>query len=152
MRKDDAADPNTVAKMYMLLVRHSGRIMAEIRVLKQMEKALCRPFMFGGVMYDSDFMHKQMKRRRLQILSVFPALVKANEMKLFLLADGELGDARQLSRDELELKEDEFMYSDSSDEDEEAYQGEEFESLNRLNDSSMSKMQTSLEINRRTTI
>ena len=52
-------------KFYVELIRLSGRVHTEIRILKSIEKTLHRPFMFNGVMYDEDFMHFQMKRKRL---------------------------------------------------------------------------------------
>ena len=48
---------NDLKKLYVELVRISGRIYAEIRILKSIEKALARPFMFNGKMYDGEHMH-----------------------------------------------------------------------------------------------
>lgn len=47
----------------------SARIYEEIRVLKQIEKTLVRPFVFQGKIFDQEHMHEQMKRRRIQIIS-----------------------------------------------------------------------------------
>lgn len=107
-------DPAIVKKLYSEAVRISGRIYEEIRVLKQIEKTLVRPFVFQGMIYDEDHMHAQMKRRRLQILQQFPELANANELKRFLLANGTISDVRQISREETELKEEEPLYSSSS--------------------------------------
>ena len=74
--------------MYVELVRLSGRLHAEIRVLKSIEKTLHRPFMFDGKMYDEEYMHSQIKRKRLQILQEMPELAETSEMKIFMLANG----------------------------------------------------------------
>ena len=74
--------------MYVELVRLSGRLHAEIRVLKSIEKTLNRPFMFNGKMYDDAYMHSQIKRKRLQILQEMPELADTSEMKVFMLASG----------------------------------------------------------------
>ena len=44
-------------KLYVELIRLSGRVGTEIRSLKTIEKTLARPFMFNGVMYDGEHMH-----------------------------------------------------------------------------------------------
>lgn len=50
-------EANKFAALYRDLVRFSGRIHAELRILKSIEKSLSRPFMFNGKMYDDDYMH-----------------------------------------------------------------------------------------------
>jgi len=64
----DEPDGNELKRLYKNLILLSARTLAEIRTLKTIEKTLNRPFMFHGIMYDMDFMHCQMKRKRLQIL------------------------------------------------------------------------------------
>ena len=39
-------------------------------------------------MYDEDYMHRQIKRKRLQILQEMPELAETSEMKMFMLANG----------------------------------------------------------------
>ena len=75
-------------------MRHSGRIYAEIRILKSLEKALNRPFMFNGKMYDGEHMHLQLKRKRLQLLGQLPELGDSSELKMFLTYEGTLSDTR----------------------------------------------------------
>ena len=76
-----------------------------------------RPFVFVGNLYDEDFMHGQMKRRRLQILQQFPELENSNELKMFMQATGTISDVRQVPKDEVELKDNEPLYSSSEEED-----------------------------------
>ena len=58
-------DLDRVKKCYSESVRLSSRIHAEIRVLKQMERSLNRPFVFNGNLYDEDYMSNQLRRRRI---------------------------------------------------------------------------------------
>mmetsp|Transcript_14042 Transcript_14042/g.17746 ORF Transcript_14042/g.17746 Transcript_14042/m.17746 type:complete len:244 (+) Transcript_14042:420-1151(+) len=52
-------------KSYQEMVHLSCRIHGQIRVLKDIEKCMSRPFIFNGLMYDGNHMHQQMKRKRL---------------------------------------------------------------------------------------
>lgn len=70
--------------------------------------------MFCGEMYDSDFMHQQMKRKRLQILGQMPELADCNELKMFLLESGEMTDVRKCKPEDFELKQHEPLWSESS--------------------------------------
>ena len=47
----DQPDGAAMTKLYAELVRRSARIHTEIRVIKQLEKTLTRPFVFNGNMY-----------------------------------------------------------------------------------------------------
>ena len=47
-----------------------------------------------GKMYDEDYMHNQIKRKRLQILQEMPELADTSEMKVFMLANGVVSDIR----------------------------------------------------------
>ena len=136
-------DGEVLKKLYFELVRVSGRTLAEIRILKTIEKTLSRPFMFNGTMYDQDFMHLQMKRKRLQILGQLPDLIDCNELKMFLLVNGEMSDVRNINREETELKEDEPLWSSSeeADSEDEEVGKDEFKTLNKLNDSSQEKLE-----------
>ena len=89
--------------MYFDLVQQSGKLHAEIRVLKSIEKTLDRPFVFSGKIYDDDYMHTQIKRKRLQILQEMPELADTSEMKQFMLANGVVNDIRQIEPEEFEL-------------------------------------------------
>ena len=48
LMRAEPLDSETLKKIYYEVVRVSGRVMAELRSLKTIEKALARPFMFGG--------------------------------------------------------------------------------------------------------
>ena len=94
-----------------------------------------------------------MKRKRLQILGQLPELAESNEMKMFMLEEGAISDVRKMAREETELKEDEPLWSSSSEEDsdEEEVHADEFTTLNKLNDSSQGQL-SPLELKRNTTI
>jgi len=87
----------------MEATRISGRVHAEIRVLKEIEKTLHRPFVFGGKIFDREFMHAQLKRRRVQILNQFPELGASHELNVFISLAGELSTVENLPRKETEL-------------------------------------------------
>ena len=53
----DQPDIEVIKKLYKELVLLSGRVHADIRALKSLEKTLARPFMFGGKQYDEEYMH-----------------------------------------------------------------------------------------------
>ena len=150
---------NDLKKLYVELVRISGRIYAEIRILKSIEKALARPFMFNGKMYDGEHMHLQLKRKRLQILGQVPELIDCSELKMFLSDEGTVGDTRQIAREDTELKEGEALWSSSSEEESDAEDedgGTNYDTtFNRINEtSSMERARTgaSRDFQRRTTL
>jgi hypothetical protein len=84
----------------MEAVKISGRILAEIRVLKDNEKTLQRPFVFGGKIYDTRFMHHQLKRRRLQILNQFPELASQASLNFVISSEGALNRVENLPVEE----------------------------------------------------
>ena len=129
--------PDAMKRLYVELIRLSGRVHAEIRILRTIEKTLSRPFMFSGVQYDGEHMHHQMKRKRLQILGQMPELSDSNELKMFMLASGTMSDIRQIEPAEFELKEDEPLWSESSS----GSEDDDFDAINRLNDNSMEKLE-----------
>lgn len=73
--------------------------------------------MFHGVMYDEDHMFRQMRRKRLQILTMMPELASDKRMQDFLLQDGVVRNIHNIDRQQTELEEGELLWSDSEDED-----------------------------------
>ena len=94
--------------------------------------------MFDGKMYDEAYMHEQIKRKRLQILQEMPELADTSEMKVFMLANGQISDIRSIEPEEFEMQPNEPLWSDSEDSDSD--DDDDFDSLNRLNHSSMDKL------------
>ena len=76
-------DLKPIRKMYQEMVRLSARIMSNIRTLKDIERAMTRPFVFSGARYDEDYMFYQMKRLRLKIIKQIPRLKDTVELKMF---------------------------------------------------------------------
>ena len=70
--KKDIYDGKKLKTLYKELVRLSQRVLSSIRLIKSTEKCLNRPFMFNRQAYDDDFMFLELRRKRLQILSVCP--------------------------------------------------------------------------------
>ena len=77
---------------------------------------------------------------------------------MFMLVQGEMSDVRKLQREDVELAEDEPLWSESEDEDSDeedhgatTVNSGEFKTLKRLNDSSHEKLQTTEFIRRNTT-
>jgi len=101
--RKDKPDLEVVKKLYKESTHLSGHIYSEIRSLKQIEHTLLRPFVFDGKIFDSDHMHNQMKRRRIQILNQFAGLTGAQEINLFLTKAGEVSNVGNVSKEELEL-------------------------------------------------
>ena len=111
--------------------------------------------MFGGEMYDQDYMSCQLKRKRLQLLTLAPKLVDSKELRSFLLDSGNVGDIRNLPRDAIELKEGEELWSessegDSSDQGEDAVLDGELVEINKVNEGSLRS--SNKEFTRRPTI
>ena len=125
----DEPDGAAMTKLYAELVRRSARIHTEIRVIKQLEKTLTRPFVFNGNMYDGDHMFDQMRRKRLQILELCPDLAEVRDLKMFMLPGGEISDTRKIKREDYELRQDEELWSSDSEEPD-----SETEDFNRLDE------------------
>ena len=87
----------TVAQLYRDLVNLSARIYRGIDLLKQVEKSLNRPFMFRKKRYD-DNLHYDMRDIRTQCLERCAGIKDNNNMKMVLLANGEIGDMRDLAK------------------------------------------------------
>ena len=87
----------TVAKMYYDLVQLTGRIYKSIDALKDTEKTLDRPFMFRKKRWD-DNLHYELKDLRDQLMEQLNGLKTNQNMKYVLLANGEVGDMRELLR------------------------------------------------------
>jgi hypothetical protein len=79
----DRYDLKPIRKLYQELVRLSARVMSNIGTLKDIERAMTRPFMFSGERYDEDYMFYQMKRLRLKIIKQIPRLKDTVELKMF---------------------------------------------------------------------
>jgi len=109
------------------------RILGRIRVLKDIEKCMNRPFMFNAVMYDGDHMFHQMKRKRLQMLALAPSLADCNELKMFMKQQGEMSNINKVKQEERELDEGEALWSSDSESDSD---GDDFSQFNRM-DASM---------------
>lgn len=81
--EQEGYDLKPIRKMYQEMVRLSARIMSNIRTLKDIERAMTRPFVFSGARYDEDYMFYQMKRLRLKIIKQIPRLKDTVELKMF---------------------------------------------------------------------
>ena len=57
-QRKEAPESVKFRKLYQEIVKFSVRILGQIRVLKDIEKCMNRPFMFNGVMYDGDHMFR----------------------------------------------------------------------------------------------
>ena len=57
-QRKEAPESIKFRKLYQEIVKFSVRILGQIRVLKDIEKCMNRPFMFNGVMYDGDHMFR----------------------------------------------------------------------------------------------
>lgn len=114
------------------------RILGQIRVLKDIEKCMNRPFMFNAVMYDGDHMFHQMKRKRLQIAALAPGLLESNELKIFMKQQGEMSNVNKVTQEEKELDEGEALWSSDSESDSD---GDDMSQFNRM-DASMKTIDT----------
>ena len=142
--KKDIYDGKKLKTLYKELVRLSQRVLSSIRLIKSTEKCLNRPFMFNRQAYDDDFMFHELRRKRLQILSVCPQLNDSHEMMMFMKQDGEVCDVRRLNREDFSLDKSEHLWhSDKGDmlsQIDDAPTADDFTELNRRdNDSPMEK-------------
>jgi hypothetical protein len=83
--------------MYLDLVQITGRIYKSIDALKDTEKTLDRPFFFKKKRWD-DNLHYELRDLRTSMLKQLPDLKSNSNMKYVLLANGEVGDMRELTR------------------------------------------------------
>lgn len=135
-KEQRAQNPDQIKfrRLYQEMVKLSVRILGQIRVLKDIEKCMNRPFMFNAVMYDGDHMFHQMKRKRLQLLAMAPGLVDVAELKLFLAETGELSNVGKLAQETIELEEGEALWSSDSESDSNE---DEFDDFNRMDSQSV---------------
>jgi len=75
----------------------SARIYRGIDQLKVTEKTLNRPFMFRKKRYD-DGLHYDMRDIRTMCMERIPAIKDQPALKQVLLANGEIGDMRDLNK------------------------------------------------------
>lgn len=94
-------------------MRLSSRIYLAIAALKYSEKTLNRPFVFKGIAYD-DFMNKEIRVVRYKIIKQYPELEFDPDLRLFLRANGDVGDTRIAKRADYDLPKDYISDSDES--------------------------------------
>lgn len=91
---------DSLLRLYPMLVRLSSKIRVGIQGLKSLEKTMNRPFVFEGIEYDGDYMHKQLKRLRLKICKTFPFISDTAQMETFFTKDGNISEVRKLRKKE----------------------------------------------------
>ena len=85
-------DQAAVATKYEEIVRINAKILNDILTLQDQETCLRRPFVFKQVVYDYEYLSKQLKHLRAKLLKQCRGLDSYGEMRLTVGEDGHVSE------------------------------------------------------------